>query len=157
ARPAHACLGPRHDRRGHLPPDGSEAEAAAVLVSRSRTDGGFAEPSEERLPTTTSAAGKICEPNVPNSTGGIAPSPGIGIMPSAISARLSVASLPRSGARAAVSRTCCALMVLLAMTGCQGGVGPIARWRMAKDGSLAQGPTREELGDNRSMMARWLS
>ena len=38
------------------------------------------------------------------------------------------------------------------LIGCQGG--PIAAWRMAHDDSLSKGPTPQELGDDRSLLAR---
>ncbi len=52
----------------------------------------------------------------------------------------------------------CLAILFIATSGCQsGGIGPIARWRMAKDSTLAKGPTAKEMGDTRGMMARWLS
>lgn len=50
-----------------------------------------------------------------------------------------------------------ALGLLTAMAGCQGGAGPLGRWRMAHDGTLAPGVTRDEIGETRGMMARWLT
>ena len=47
-----------------------------------------------------------------------------------------------------------AAAVLLATTGCQ------STWnacRMGTDSSLSKGPTKEELGDDRNLMARWLT
>jgi outer membrane protein assembly factor BamD (BamD/ComL family) len=46
-----------------------------------------------------------------------------------------------------------ALAVLLASPGCQA----LSAWRMGHDSSLSRGPTAEELGDDRNLMARWLS
>jgi outer membrane protein assembly factor BamD (BamD/ComL family) len=46
---------------------------------------------------------------------------------------------------------------LLVLAGCQGGGGPLSRWRMAHDDGLAPGVRREELGDTRGMTARWLT
>ncbi len=50
-----------------------------------------------------------------------------------------------------------ALAVLLATTGCQ-AQGPIARWRASQDGSGAAlaSKTRDDLVDDRGLMARWL-
>jgi outer membrane protein assembly factor BamD (BamD/ComL family) len=62
-------------------------------------------------------------------------------------------ALPRPNARLAGALA----LAVLAAAGCQSGTGPLARWRMVRDGSLAPGPTKDELGDDRSMMARWLS
>src|SRR5438270_10930257 len=50
-----------------------------------------------------------------------------------------------------------ALAGLLTAAGCLGDGGTLARWRMAHDQGLAKGPTKEELGDDRSLMARWLA
>src|SRR4051794_17861287 len=64
-----------------------------------------------------------------------------------------VSARPRTTARLAAT----ALLALLAMSGCQTGTGPLARWRMAHDASLAKGPTKEEVGDDRGMVARLFS
>ncbi|MBX6312499.1 MAG: outer membrane protein assembly factor BamD [Isosphaeraceae bacterium] len=53
------------------------------------------------------------------------------------------------------ARALIALLPLLA-AGCQSPAGTLARWRMAHDATLAPGPTREELGNNRSLLERWL-
>ena len=47
-----------------------------------------------------------------------------------------------------------AVTVLLTASGCQ---GTLQSWRMATDSSLSKGPTKEELGDDRNLMARWLN
>jgi outer membrane protein assembly factor BamD (BamD/ComL family) len=47
-------------------------------------------------------------------------------------------------------------LALVTLAGCQ-GQGPLARWRMAHDGGIAPGVKADELGDTRSMMARWLT
>lgn len=46
------------------------------------------------------------------------------------------------------------LAVVLTTSGCQ---GTLNAWRMGRDSSLSRGPTSEELGDDRNLMARWLS
>jgi TolA-binding protein len=48
------------------------------------------------------------------------------------------------------------LLLLAALPGCQSGTGPLARWRMAFDDSLATAPTAAELGDKRGLLARWI-
>lgn len=48
------------------------------------------------------------------------------------------------------------LLVLLVASGCQSGVGPLARWQMARDGVLAPPPTEAEVGDTRGALARLL-
>lgn len=47
-----------------------------------------------------------------------------------------------------------AVAVLLTASGCQSTWNA---WRMGTDSSLSKGPTKEELGDDRNLMARWLS
>src|SRR5215207_9721067 len=49
------------------------------------------------------------------------------------------------------------LLSWVTMAGCQGGAGPLGRWRTAHDRSIAQGISRDELGDTRGMVARWLT
>lgn len=50
------------------------------------------------------------------------------------------------------------VLVALALSGCATeGTTVLSRWRMARDGSIAKGISNSELGDDRSMMARWLS
>ncbi len=49
-----------------------------------------------------------------------------------------------------------AALVVLAATGCQSGVGPLARWKIANDGVLAPPPTEAEVGDSRGPIARLL-
>jgi outer membrane protein assembly factor BamD (BamD/ComL family) len=41
--------------------------------------------------------------------------------------------------------------------GCQSGVGPLARWRMARDSAVAPGVSADEIGDKRGPMARLFS
>jgi TolA-binding protein len=48
------------------------------------------------------------------------------------------------------------MALLAAAPGCQGGGGPLARWRMAFDGSLAKSPTDAEVGERRNLLARWI-
>lgn len=57
-----------------------------------------------------------------------------------------------------VSRGLLAVALLSAAAGCQtGGVGPLSRWRMAFDDSLAKPPTSAETGqDTRGLLSRWL-
>jgi outer membrane protein assembly factor BamD (BamD/ComL family) len=51
----------------------------------------------------------------------------------------------------------CAL-AMLALAGCQtDGTGVLSRWYMAHDQSIAKGSTRADEGDDRNLMARWLS
>jgi outer membrane protein assembly factor BamD (BamD/ComL family) len=51
-----------------------------------------------------------------------------------------------------------ALAALIATPGCSStGGGFLSLWRQATDSSLSKGPTKEELNDNRNLMARWLS
>src|SRR4051794_34770496 len=50
-----------------------------------------------------------------------------------------------------------AFCLLLTTAGCQAGAGPLGRWRLAHDGALARGVASDELGENRGMMARWLT
>jgi TolA-binding protein len=45
--------------------------------------------------------------------------------------------------------------VPLLSAGCQSG--PFGAWGMAKDDSLSKGPTKEETGDDRVFLARWLT
>src|SRR5579864_9125161 len=48
-------------------------------------------------------------------------------------------------------------LALVFFAGCQtDGTGVLTRWRMAHDDSLTKGITREEEGDDRNLMARWL-
>jgi outer membrane protein assembly factor BamD (BamD/ComL family) len=69
----------------------------------------------------------------------------------------------RRGAGAAPRRAALGLVAataLLAAPGCQtGGLGPLARWRMAADEGLATGPTLKEAGteDQRNLLARWMT
>ena len=49
------------------------------------------------------------------------------------------------------------VLAVVAATGCQGGTGILRRWSMQDDPTLAKPITRDELGDNRGMIARWLS
>lgn len=48
------------------------------------------------------------------------------------------------------------LLALTAAVGGSGCAGPLSRWRTAHDSSIAKPITREEVGDGRSLMARWL-
>ena len=48
-----------------------------------------------------------------------------------------------------------ALAALAVAGGCQSG--PFAAWGIARDDSLSKGPTKEETGDDRVFLARWLS
>lgn len=48
-------------------------------------------------------------------------------------------------------------LAVLAATGCQGGTGVLRRWAMQDDPTLAKPISESELGDNRGMVARWLS
>src|SRR5438105_15491045 len=51
-----------------------------------------------------------------------------------------------------------ALAALTAASGCQSsGGGLLSLWRMGSDSSLSKGPTKEEINDNRNLMARWLT
>lgn len=66
-------------------------------------------------------------------------------------------------ARAPAHR-CCAgwspgpLLLVLACCGCATeGTSVLSRWRMARDQSIAKGISKDEIGDDRGMMARWLS
>ena len=45
----------------------------------------------------------------------------------------------------------------LATSGCQSGGGCSRLWRQGADSSLSKGPTKDELNDNRNLMARWLT
>jgi TolA-binding protein len=56
--------------------------------------------------------------------------------------------------RLPILRLWAAVAVLLATSGCQSTWNA---WRMGNDSSLSQGPTKEELGDDRNLMARWLT
>jgi outer membrane protein assembly factor BamD (BamD/ComL family) len=50
------------------------------------------------------------------------------------------------------------LVALLAATsGCSGTGGYLSAWRKGLDSSLSKAPTKEEAGDDRSLMARWLT
>ncbi len=50
------------------------------------------------------------------------------------------------------------LAALTAASGCaMGGSGPLAAWRQGRDSSLSKGPTKEEMHDDRQLMARWLT
>jgi outer membrane protein assembly factor BamD (BamD/ComL family) len=50
------------------------------------------------------------------------------------------------------------LAALAAASGCvAGGTGPLAAWRQGRDDSLSKGPTKEEMHDDRQLMARWLT
>jgi outer membrane protein assembly factor BamD (BamD/ComL family) len=51
-----------------------------------------------------------------------------------------------------------ALLATLSAAGCQGiAEGPLSRWRAAYDHTLAKPITEKEVGDDRSLMKRWLS
>ena len=64
-------------------------------------------------------------------------------------------SKPQARWRAFRRAALCVLACLLA--GCQGGGGgPLARWRMVNDDSLAKPPTAAEVGDDRNFLARLL-
>jgi outer membrane protein assembly factor BamD (BamD/ComL family) len=52
-------------------------------------------------------------------------------------------------------RLAIALAALVALSGCQ--TGPLAAWRTGRDDSLSKGPTKEELGDDRGLFARWMT
>src|SRR4051794_6811233 len=45
---------------------------------------------------------------------------------------------------------------LVAAAGCQSG-GLLSIWRQGNDDSLSKGPTKDEVNDNRNLMARWLT
>ncbi|MEO6810006.1 MAG: tetratricopeptide repeat protein [Isosphaeraceae bacterium] len=49
------------------------------------------------------------------------------------------------------------LAALLATAGCQGGTGTFARWQMAHDGSIAKKLTKDELGNSKGLLSRWLT
>jgi outer membrane protein assembly factor BamD (BamD/ComL family) len=50
------------------------------------------------------------------------------------------------------------LVFLATVSGCQTGSGGfLTAWRMGRDASLSKGPTKDELQDDRNLMARWLS
>src|SRR5262249_13610888 len=44
-------------------------------------------------------------------------------------------------------------------SGCQSGSGGglLSLWKQGSDSSLSKGPTKDEVNDNRNLMARWLS
>lgn len=48
-------------------------------------------------------------------------------------------------------------LAVMAATGCQGGTGVLRRWNLQNDPTLAKPITEDELGDNRNLVARWLS
>ncbi|WP_422929842.1 outer membrane protein assembly factor BamD [Singulisphaera sp. PoT] len=53
-----------------------------------------------------------------------------------------------------------AALVLLgtaSSTGCLSSGSTLTAWRMGRDSSLSKAPTKEEVGDDRNLMARWLS
>lgn len=52
------------------------------------------------------------------------------------------------------ARCAWAAAAALAAAGCQSGVGPLARWQMARDGVLAPAPSTAEVGDARGPVAR---
>jgi outer membrane protein assembly factor BamD (BamD/ComL family) len=67
---------------------------------------------------------------------------------------------PRVGtARAQAIFLTVAMVALAALaSGCQSSSGSfLSLWRQGADSSLSKGPTKEELDDNRNLMARWLS
>ncbi|MBV8676976.1 MAG: tetratricopeptide repeat protein, partial [Planctomycetaceae bacterium] len=50
------------------------------------------------------------------------------------------------------------LVFLATVSGCQTGSGSfLTAWRMSRDASLSKGPTKDELQDDRNLLARWLS
>ncbi|MBV8231358.1 MAG: tetratricopeptide repeat protein, partial [Planctomycetaceae bacterium] len=50
------------------------------------------------------------------------------------------------------------LVFLATVSGCQTGSGGfLTAWRMGRDASLSKGPTKDELQDDRNLLARWLS
>ncbi len=50
------------------------------------------------------------------------------------------------------------LVFLATVSGCQTGSGGfLTAWRMGRDASLSKGPNKDELQDDRNLMARWLS
>ena len=67
---------------------------------------------------------------------------------------------PRPGSRC-LGAVAVLLAALVALTGlgCQslGTTNPLSLWRMGRDSSLSKSPTTAETGDNRNLMARWLS
>ncbi len=51
-----------------------------------------------------------------------------------------------------------AVLAVLAMaSGCQSSSSTWTAWRMGRDSSLSRAPTKEEVGDDRNLMARWLT
>src|SRR5262249_3225775 len=51
-----------------------------------------------------------------------------------------------------------AFAALIASSGCSSTSGGlISLWRQGTDSSLSKGPTKEEVNDNRNLMARWLT
>jgi TolA-binding protein len=51
-----------------------------------------------------------------------------------------------------------ASLAALPSTGCQSiGTNPLTLWSLGRDSSLSKGPTASETGDDRSLMARWLT
>jgi outer membrane protein assembly factor BamD (BamD/ComL family) len=48
-------------------------------------------------------------------------------------------------------------LTLAAASGCQSGGGLLSLWRQGNDDSLSKGPTKDEINDNRNLMARWLT
>ena len=63
---------------------------------------------------------------------------------------------PRATARALWHAL--ALATLVATCGCAStGGGLLSLWRQGTDTSLSKGPTKEEVNDNRNLMARWLT
>jgi outer membrane protein assembly factor BamD (BamD/ComL family) len=53
-------------------------------------------------------------------------------------------------------RALLALALLASASGCQSGAGPLARWRLAFDDSLAKSPTDSEVGQRRNLLKRWI-
>lgn len=54
-------------------------------------------------------------------------------------------------------RLSAALAAVVAASGCQSAGSYWTAWRMGTDSSLSKPPTKEEMNDDRSLMARWLS
>jgi outer membrane protein assembly factor BamD (BamD/ComL family) len=63
---------------------------------------------------------------------------------------------PRCGTATAL-RLGVVLAALVATSGCQSTGGFLTLWRQGADDSLSKGPTKEEINDNRNLMARWLT
>src|SRR5215472_12485819 len=61
--------------------------------------------------------------------------------------------------RRASPRLAVALAIVAASCGpgCTSSGGFLSAWRMGRDSSLSKGPTDKELGDDRSLMAKWLT